>query len=409
MKPVFPFLSCFSKNEGGAVAIVFALALLPLMGLAGVALDYSRASMQRAELQGALDAASLSAAKAADGKSLAEIKDHALLVLKTSMGDKGLTGVWIDVTEATGRLQFKAGGTFHTKVANVLGAKTIDLGVSTEVAWGTTKMEIALVLDNTGSMSSSGKMSALKTAVEKFLNAMQDIATTTDSVKIGIVPFTTSVRLPSAMRSASWIDPQYVKPATWPGCVWDRDQPEDVSDAAPVSGGTLFKTELKPGNDDDDPPKATCSVDTPLLPLTSDFAALRKTVATMSPDGNTNTTIGLVWGLHMLTPSEPLTNAVPLGTAGVKKFIVFLTDGENTKNRWSSKQSTIDARTTAVCKTIRDAGIEVYTIRVVEGNANLLRSCATKTSMYYQAANASQINPVFAQIAKELTQLRLSQ
>ena len=86
MKPVFPFLSCFSKNEDGAVAIVFALALLPLMGLAGVALDYSRASMQRAELQGALDAASLSAAKAADGKSLAEIKDHAFAFLKTKHG-----------------------------------------------------------------------------------------------------------------------------------------------------------------------------------------------------------------------------------------------------------------------------------------------------------------------------------
>jgi hypothetical protein len=44
----------------------------------------------------------------------------------------------------------------------------------------------------------------------------------------------------------------------------------------------------------------------------------------------------------------------------------------------------------------------------MEGNATLLRSCATVPSMYYEANSASDIIAVFAKIAKELTQLRLS-
>jgi von Willebrand factor type A domain len=253
-------------------------------------------------------------------------------------------------------------------------------------------------------MNSSGKMTALKTAVQNFLNTMQANATTADSIKIGLVPFSTSVRVPSAMRSASWINPQYVT-STWPGCIWDRDQSSDVSDAAPVSGGTLFPSEIK---HNDGTYTATCSVNTAFVPLTNDFTALKNTVANMTPSGYTNLTVGLVWGLHMLTPSEPMTNAVPFGTQGVKKFIVFLTDGENTQNRWSTSPTSIDARTTEVCNTIRGTGIQVYTIRVMEGNATLLRSCATTTSMYYAAGSASDIDAVFTKIGKELTKLRLS-
>jgi Flp pilus assembly protein TadG len=410
MKPLGSTLShFFSRDERGAVALVFALSLMVLVGFAGAALDYSRASMQRSQLQAALDAAALGAAKTAEGKSLAVIKEEALRLLKANADGKGLTNLSLDVTQAAGRLHFTASGASQTVVANVLGVSAMTLGVSAEVAWGTTKMEIALVLDNTLSMASSSKMTTLKTALQDFLNTMQANATTADAIKIAIVPFSTSVRLPSSLRTASWINSQYVNPATWPGCVWDRDQPNDASDAAPVSGGTLFRTELRPGDDDDDPPEATCSVTTPVLPLTNDFTALRNTVTAMTPSGYTNLTVGLVWGLHMLTPSEPITNAVALGTPGVKKFIVFLTDGENTRNRWSTSQTSIDARTTAVCNAIRTATpIEVYTIRVMEGNATLLRSCATVPSMYYEANSASDIIAVFAKIAKELTQLRLS-
>lgn len=66
----FPSLSNsivrLTKNESGAVALLFALALVPLIAMGGAAIDYVRASQVRANLNGAMDAATLAVARAAN-------------------------------------------------------------------------------------------------------------------------------------------------------------------------------------------------------------------------------------------------------------------------------------------------------------------------------------------------------
>ena len=52
----------WSRDESGSTAIVFALALVPLMALTGAAVDYNRAIAARQQLQGLADTAALSAA-----------------------------------------------------------------------------------------------------------------------------------------------------------------------------------------------------------------------------------------------------------------------------------------------------------------------------------------------------------
>ena len=49
------------RDRGGNVGIIFGLSLLPLVGLSGMAIDYSRASAIRAAAQAAMDSAVLSA------------------------------------------------------------------------------------------------------------------------------------------------------------------------------------------------------------------------------------------------------------------------------------------------------------------------------------------------------------
>ena len=68
----------------------------------------------------------------------------------------------------------------------------------------------------------------------------------------------------------------------------------------------------------------------------------------------------------------------------------------------------IDARTKIVCGKIKAAGIKIYTIRVMEGNQALLQACASAPSMYYNVTSANQLEPVFAQIAQSLYQLRIA-
>lgn len=52
----------FARHESGNFAIIFSLAALPLAGLAGLALDYSRISSTKDKLQASVDAAIIAAA-----------------------------------------------------------------------------------------------------------------------------------------------------------------------------------------------------------------------------------------------------------------------------------------------------------------------------------------------------------
>jgi hypothetical protein len=130
----------------------------------------------------------------------------------------------------------------------------------------------------------------------------------------------------------------------------------------------------------------------------------------MTPNGNTNVTIGAVWGWHALTKTDPLTEASD-PAPDLDKVLILLTDGDNTQNRFSSSQSAIDARTTKVCNNIKAAAttnIKIYTVRVIDGNASLLQNCASRPDMYYDVQNSSQLNTVFTTIAQNLANLRIS-
>ncbi|MFN3672693.1 MAG: pilus assembly protein, partial [Bosea sp. (in: a-proteobacteria)] len=70
--------------------------------------------------------------------------------------------------------------------------------------------------------------------------------------------------------------------------------------------------------------------------------------------------------------------------------------------------NTIDGRTALACTNAKAAGIQIYTIRVINGDANLLRNCASSPSMYYDVQNASQLSPVFKKIAAEIASVRLT-
>jgi hypothetical protein len=197
--------------------------------------------------------------------------------------------------------------------------------------------------------------------------------------------------------------------ATWNGCVMDRDQDHDVLDTLPSTTPTRF------------PAHQASNCPTALLPLsdilsnwaTADLNApiptsvLGQKINAMTPTGNTNVTIGLAWGWHALTSDIPL----PEGSApmpDLDKVIILLTDGENTQNRFSSTQAAIDARTQKACDNIKAANIKLYTIRVIDGNAALLQSCATKPNMYYDVQDAANLNVVFGAIATNLASLRIA-
>jgi hypothetical protein len=126
----------------------------------------------------------------------------------------------------------------------------------------------------------------------------------------------------------------------------------------------------------------------------------------MTPTGNTNVTIGMVWAWQTLSPVAPMNAPEP--ALDLDKVIVLLTDGDNTQNRFTSSASSIDSRTEKACANAKAANIKIYTVRVINGNADLLRGCATKPEMFYDVDEATQLNSVFASIAQNLANLRIA-
>jgi hypothetical protein len=193
--------------------------------------------------------------------------------------------------------------------------------------------------------------------------------------------------------------------STWDGCVRDREQSNDVSDVTPTSTAS---TKFQPFQNFYCPPST--------LPLkdvfnSGDWTALNSKVDELDSLGATNVTIGLAWGWHAVTSSEPLTQATaPTGV--LDKVVILMTDGDNTINRWngngSAPCSNCDTRTALACENIKAGGVKVYTVRMMEGNASLLEACATSKSMYYNVEQASELNAVFTDIAQKLATLRIA-
>jgi hypothetical protein len=202
--------------------------------------------------------------------------------------------------------------------------------------------------------------------------------------------------------------------------VRDRNQDYDTQNTDPsFSWSTVTKTNIDaqsegfnvastPATGDAVQPYQHQTCPAQLLPLTYSWTTLETKVDELQPSGNTNVTIGLAWAFQALSASGPLTTHGAPAAADLDKVIILLTDGDNTQNRWSTSQSTIDARTTMACANVKAANIKLYTIRVINGNASLLQACATKSDMYHNVQDASELNAVFTTIAQSLANLRIA-
>jgi Mg-chelatase subunit ChlD len=393
----------FFKDRGGGVAPLFVLCLVPLMAAVGASVDYSRATNVRTGLQAALDSTALMMSKEAQNltDTQRDEKAKAIFYALFRKGDAQNISLVPKYTELNdNRFSFKMTGstTVNTTVARIMGQTHIDIDTSSEVIWGVKRLELALALDNTGSMASDGKMAALKTAAHNLLDTLKKAAKKPEDVKVSIIPFDTTVNLGTEHADEFWIDYSVndIKKSKWKGCVQDRAQSNDVLDTAPISGdkSTYF-------------PAESCGSLAKALPLTNDWTALHSKVDEMAPNGSTNVTIGLVWAWHALTGTTPF----PEGSSAqpdLDKVIILLTDGENTRNRWTTSTYSIDGRTSAVCGNIKAANIKLYTVRVIEGNATLLKACASKPDMYYDVQQADQLSGAFSAIAQALANLRLA-
>jgi Flp pilus assembly protein TadG len=445
-------LRAFRSARGGNVTLTFALAIVPIIGLVGAAVDYSRANSLRAALQSALDSTALMLSKEAPGLTSEQMTQKANAYFNAMFVQPEAKNLQIAASYNSATSTLTMTGTAHvdTTFSRIIGKDKMPIGTSTTIKWGMSRLRVALALDTTGSMSSAGKIDALKTATKGLLNTLKAAAINNGDVYVSIIPFSKDVNVGASNYNASWIDwtawdaanaanssngwfcllgwcwkddvlvPQGTVPNhnTWNGCVTDRGTAAAPGTAVgydqkvdpPVVGNaaTLFPAEQY----------SECSA--PIMGLSYDWTAMNTFVDSLYPAGNTNQPIGLVWAWQSLVGGGPLIAPPMDPTYPYNKIIILMSDGLNTQDRWYNGPGAAanvngrmynSAGAAGTCKNIKDAGITIYTVQVnTDGDpvSTLLQNCASDATKFFHLTSANQMVATFHQIGTNLAKLRIA-
>lgn len=436
----------FLEDRRGNILPMFGLALLPIMGLIGAAVDYSRANAVKSRMQAALDSTALAMAANAANQTASQLTASATAYFNAMFNTQSTTGVTLSVaytnTAATGPQVTVNGSTnVKTQFMNIpgFGISQMPVAATSTTAWGNTRLRVALVLDNTGSMADDGKITALKTATTNLLNQLKASARNDGDVYVSIIPFSQNVNIGSGYYSASYIDwsdwgicngtmwngsclgtwnTNANARSQWNGCIADRGnsngpaaQNYDQNITAP---GSTAASKYTAHQYDGCPPQA-------IKGLSYDWTGMNNIVSNMVPNGGTNQPIGLVWGWQSLVGGGPLTAPAMDPNYNYTQVIILLTDGLNTIDRWygngSSQSSQVDSRMyktsdgSGTCANIKAAGIQLYTIQVNTGGdptSTMLQKCATSSDYFFLLTDSSQIVTLFNTLGTKLSRLRVA-
>jgi Flp pilus assembly protein TadG len=448
----------FAGADQGNIAVIFALASVPIVSFVGAAIDYSRVNSARSSMQAALDSTALMVAKdLTDGRiSTSDVNSTAQKYFGALYDNPDAKAVTVKAsyTQNTGNgstIKVDGSGSVTTDFMRLAGLPTLDFNVSSTSLWGIVRMRVAMGLDNTGSMRDDGKMPAMQNAVagkDGLIDQLSKLAKDNGDIYISIVPFAKDVNFGNDVTGASnanqpWIswtlwdaangtcsNSSYTTKSSceshnktwtpknhnqWTGCFTDRDKDFDTMNTTPDLGtpSTLFPAEEYVSGSDKYCKSTNDPYLQPIMPLTYDWSALKTMVNKMEPTGNTNQGIGLAWAWMTLGTGSPF-NAPPKDpNYTYKDAIILLSDGLNTQNRYSSSASAIDDRQKLLCDHAKAAGITIYTIQVntskpADPTSAVLQYCASGTSNFYLVTSASQTAEVFNSIGASLSKLRVA-
>jgi Flp pilus assembly protein TadG len=324
--------SRFAGANEGNIAILFGIAIIPIIGFVGAAVDYTRANSARSSMQAALDSTALMVAKDLTAGTITTSQisakaDAYFKALYTNPVAKSVT-ITASYTQNSGNgstILVNGSGAIDTTFMRVAGFPTMDFKTGSTSAWGNVRMRVAMALDVTGSMQHDGKMPAMQDAAKSLVDQLSKLAKENGDIYISIVPFAKDVNLGTSYVNESWIDwslwdtqsatntwgtcskPSYTKRtdcknngktwtpdrSKWTGCVTDRDKNYDTMNTPPTSSNAPtmvvaeeYGTYCKSGSS---------SYVGKIVPLSYDWAMLKSEIGKLQPTGMTNQGIGMAW------------------------------------------------------------------------------------------------------------------
>ena len=293
---VASFLSLLG-NRRGNVAMIFSLALIPVTLLSGGAVDLSQAMNARSRLAQALDAAALAVGvntSLSNSDALAIANDF----IAANYPDRELgsvANVTVNIDDESDTVTVTGEARVQTIFLGLAGIEHITVHWQSEVQRARQRLELVMVLDNTGSMGGS-KIRSLRDSAELLTQILFEAADEVGDVRVGLVPFAATVNVGTRYEREWWLDPDARSPvhgewagpdgvaeietcsgwgwrrrctteeinvnhwelydemryASWGGCVEARPIPYDIDDTPPSNGNpeTLFVPYFAPDEPD---------------------------------------------------------------------------------------------------------------------------------------------------------------
>ena len=400
----------FRNDNGGTVAILFGISVIVLAGIVGLAIDSSRLYNVRAKMNEAVDAAALAAAKLFDkqGATDAEFQAIAEAYVNAYMNRQHIdraswSNVRTDVDPTAGAVTVTADVKLVSLFGGIsAGIDAFSFSPTSRVVYKPRTVEIALVLDITGSMcdvvpappaeacASGTKIGGLKAAARAMVDALAAAAAHRGTVRVSLIPYSASVNAGAYANLASGgrsVD----------GCVVERTGGSAYDDASPFGAPVDVSTVAEN-------PSYSCP-SAPVLPLTdiSDSAGrdtVNAAIDSLKGFGGTAGHIGTAWGWYTLSPQwAGVWPGQSAPSAYDKdrtvKVLVVMTDGMfNTAYRnggqsyvWpdtatedKTKPGTSGNQALRICDNVRrlDGDIELYTVgfQTPPQAEELLKECA---------------------------------
>jgi Flp pilus assembly protein TadG len=375
--------SPLARDQSGSVTIIVTVAMMALVMAAGMGVDLSRVWLVRSSLQTALDSASLVAAREI-GVQTANADTAAMFwsnfARNGQSGGAGYFGAMAApptiVSPSANAVTVSAAATLNLTFGAIFGVRNVTVSESAQAMRATTGMELALVLDNTGSMA-GWPITAVQESATELVNDVYGAGSqdTVPNLWVSVVPFSAEVNL--GPSHTAWLAPGTYTPsaydnASWMGCVMARHTGgHDADDTNPTQApftpffyaSTLNKYKdshghVLPGDDDwsasniTETRQATLPQNTavgpdlgcvplPVLPETASRSTVLSLINQMVPTfrGGTFINLGLQAGWFTISPNwrgwwGSSTLPLAYNTPNMQKVIVLMTDGSNEWYSW---------------------------------------------------------------------------
>lgn len=358
------------RDRRGATGVIIAFSIIPMIGAIGLGVDSARGYYVKYRLTEALDASTLAAAQKVDVDEQQAEFDMFFAANFRSLGPAtNVETPDLVYNPATRMLTASVSATVPTTFMRVLGKETMTVEARTVVRSESKGMELVLVMDNTGSMRSGGKIDAMKGAARDLINILYGQDEELENFWVSLVPYTATVNI--GRDHLDWLrldfdeTTQYPTGSTvWKGCVEARwDTGRDMTDDPPAierwneyyyedtahdgdnnwirEDGSLDIDESNGAQNDGTGPNLGCGP--AITPLTAERSVILDRINEMLPwhRGGTMGNLGLVWGWRAISPRWrgewdgiaetylPLDYGTDDSRIFSQKVVVMLTDGVN--------------------------------------------------------------------------------